>query len=158
MKILVVGGGAREHVLAWKLARERGVEAVVCAPGNPGMAGVARVVPVDMGRPEAVVALAEAEGVDLTVVGPEMPLSLGIADAFAGRGLPIAGPSQAAAELESSKAFAKDFMARHGDPHRGLPDVRVGRRRAGRHRGRRARLPAGGQGRRPGRWQGGRGG
>ena len=119
MKILVVGGGGREHALAWKLTRERGVEAVVCAPGNPGMAAVARVAPVDMDRPEAVVALAEAEGVDLTVVGPEMPLSVGIADAFDGRGLPIAGPSQAAAELESSKSFAKDFMARHGIPTAG---------------------------------------
>jgi phosphoribosylamine--glycine ligase len=116
MKILIVGSGGREHALAWKLARERGVEAVVCAPGNPGMVSVARLAPVDIGRPREVLALAETEGADLTVVGPEVPLSLGLADAFEDRGVPIASPSRAAAELESSKAFAKDFMTRHGIP------------------------------------------
>ena len=116
MKILVLGGGGREHALAWTLSREPGVKAVVCAPGNPGMAAVGRLASVDVGRPEAVLALAEAEGVDLTVVGSEMPLSHGVADVFAAAGRAVAGPSKAAAELEWSKAFAKAFMMRHGVP------------------------------------------
>ena len=116
MKILVVGGGAREHALAWKLSRERDVHEVVCAPGNPGIVSVARCVPADLSKPESLAALALSEGVDLTVVGPEQPLSLGVVDLFLTRGLPIVGPSQAAAALESSKAFAKSFMSRHGVP------------------------------------------
>ena len=94
MKILVVGGGAREHALAWKLAHERDVSEVLCAPGNPGIAAVARCLPADPGKPADVLALAAREQVDLTVVGP----------------------TKDAAALESSKAFAKDFMARHGVP------------------------------------------
>jgi phosphoribosylamine--glycine ligase len=116
VKILVIGSGAREHALAWKLASERGVAAVVCAPGNPGIAAVARCVAADVGDPAALLAVAEHERVDLTVVGPEVPLSRGIADLFASRRHPIVGPSRAAAALESSKAFAKGFMARHGIP------------------------------------------
>ena len=116
MKILVVGSGAREHAMAWKLAGERGVSEVLCAPGNPGIAAHARCVPVDLGSPEALLAIATREQVDLTVVGPELPLSLGVVDLFAADGQPIVGPSKAAAALESSKAFAKGFMARHGIP------------------------------------------
>jgi phosphoribosylamine--glycine ligase len=116
MKILVVGGGAREHAFAWKLARERDVREVICAPGNPGIAAVARCVPADITRPADMLALAAREKVDLTVVGPEIPLSLGIADSFSAAGRPIVGPSKEAAALESSKAFAKDFMARHRVP------------------------------------------
>jgi phosphoribosylamine--glycine ligase len=116
VKILVVGSGGREHALAWKLARERGVSSVVCAPGNPGIAGVARCVAADPGRPDELLAVAERERVDLTVVGPELPLSRGVVDRFAAAGLAIVGPTQAAAELESSKAFAKAFMSRHGVP------------------------------------------
>lgn len=116
MKILVIGSGAREHTLAWKLAAEPGVTGVVCAPGNAGMAGVARVVPADSADPEALLAVARSEQVDLTVVGPELPLSRGVVDRFRAEGLPIVGPTQAAAALESSKAFAKAFMARHGVP------------------------------------------
>jgi phosphoribosylamine--glycine ligase len=116
MKILVVGSGAREHALAWKLARERDVSDVVCAPGNPGIAGVARCITADPARPSDVLGLAAREQVDLTVVGPELPLSLGIVDLFAAQGRPIVGPTKEAAALESSKAFAKDFMARHGVP------------------------------------------
>ena len=116
MKVFVVGSGAREHALAWKLASERGVAEVVCAPGNPGIASIARCLPVDAGDPEALVAIAERERIDLTVVVPELPLSRGVADVFASKRLPIVGPSRAAAALESSKAFAKEFMARHDVP------------------------------------------
>jgi phosphoribosylamine--glycine ligase len=116
MKILVIGSGAREHAIAWKLAREQAVTGLLCAPGNPGIASVARCVGVDMTKPADLLALAERECVDLTVVGPELPLSLGVADAFLGAGRPLVGPSQAAAALESSKSFAKAFMARHRVP------------------------------------------
>jgi phosphoribosylamine--glycine ligase len=116
MKTLVVGAGAREHALVWKLTGERGVAEIVCAPGNPGIAAVARCIPVDVGDPSALLALAEREQIDLTVVGPEVPLSRGIADLFAARGRALVGPTRAAAALESSKAFAKEFMARHDVP------------------------------------------
>jgi phosphoribosylamine--glycine ligase len=116
MKVLVVGGGAREHAFVWKLAGERAVRDVVCAPGNPGIAALARCVPADAGDPQAIVALAIREHADLTVVGPELPLSRGVADAFAAEGLNIVGPTADAAALEASKAFAKAFMARHGVP------------------------------------------
>src|SRR5688572_15728765 len=116
MRLLVVGGGAREHALARKLATETGVSAVLCAPGNAGIAEFARLLPVDPGDIEALAAAAVRERVDLTVVGPELPLDRGIADHFQARGLPLFGPSRAAAQLECSKVFAKDFMARHGIP------------------------------------------
>ena len=116
MKILVVGSGAREHALAWKLNREPGVSDVVCAPGNAGTGQVARQHPLDVSDPTAVLALAEAEAVDLTVIGPELPLALGVQNLFAARDLLLFGPSRVAAQLESSKAFAKDFMARHDVP------------------------------------------
>jgi phosphoribosylamine---glycine ligase len=116
MRVLVVGGGAREHALAARLAQERDVLEVVCAPGNPGISAVARIRPADVTRPESLVDLAEAEQIDLTVVGPEVPLSLGIADRFAECGRLLFGPTAAAARLESSKAFAKAFMARHAVP------------------------------------------
>lgn len=116
MRILIVGGGGREHALAWKLASESGVAEVICAPGNPGIATIARTVPVAAGDVEALAALAKRESIDLTVVGPELPLDRGIADLFASRGLRLFGPSRAAAQLECSKVFAKAFMARHGIP------------------------------------------
>jgi phosphoribosylamine--glycine ligase len=116
VKILVLGGGAREHALAWKLSRERAVKEIVCAPGNPGMAAMARCVSADLSKVTDLSALAQRERVDFTVVGPELPLSLGVVDVFTSRRLPIVGPTKAAAALESSKAFAKDFMARHGVP------------------------------------------
>jgi phosphoribosylamine--glycine ligase len=115
MKILVVGNGAREHALTWALTRNTQVTAV-CASGNPGMAALARCIPVDAGNPSEVLAIAAAESVDLTVVGPELPLSRGIVDAFRAARRPIIGPSRHAAALEWSKVFAKDFMARHGVP------------------------------------------
>jgi phosphoribosylamine--glycine ligase len=116
MRILVVGGGAREHALAWKLAGERGVRDVICAPGNPGIAAHGRCVPADAANPRALLDIAARESVDLTVVGPELPLSAGIADLFVAEGRAIVGPSKAAAALEWSKAFAKAFMERHRVP------------------------------------------
>ena len=116
MKIFVIGGGAREHAFAWKLSRERAVTGVICAPGNPGVSSVARCIETDAGKPHDLLAVATREHVDLTVVGPEVPLSRGIVDLFTATGIPIVGPSAAAAQLESSKAFAKDFMARHDVP------------------------------------------
>ena len=116
MKILVIGGGAREHAMAWKLSRETTVTGLMCAPGNPGIASIAQCVPADVAQPAELLAIAKAHNVDLTVVGPELPLSRGVADAFTAHGLALVGPTRAAAALESSKAFAKDFMARHGVP------------------------------------------
>ena len=114
MRLLIIGGGAREHALVWKLGRESGVDEVICAPGNAGVNG--RCVPLDVADPREILRLATAEAVDLTVVGPELPLASGVADRFADAGRLIFGPVQAAARLESSKAFAKEFMARHGIP------------------------------------------
>jgi phosphoribosylamine--glycine ligase len=116
MKILVIGSGAREHALASKLSRESDIEAVICAPGNPGIASAARCLPADVSAPAELLAVAESQGVDLTVVGPELPLSRGVVDAFTAAGRAIVGPTKAAAALEWSKAFAKDFMARHRVP------------------------------------------
>jgi phosphoribosylamine---glycine ligase len=116
MRILVVGGGAREHALCFKLSSDPGVVRVTCAPGNAGIARQFPCVPVDAGDPAALVALAEQLQVDLTVVGPEAPLAKGIADLFRARGRAIFGPSRLAARLETSKAFAKDFMQRHRVP------------------------------------------
>jgi phosphoribosylamine---glycine ligase len=116
MKVLVIGSGAREHALAWKLSREPDVAGVICAPGNPGIASVARCLPADVTAPAELLAIAESQGMDLTVVGPELPLSRGVVDAFTAAGRAIVGPTRAAAALEWSKAFAKDFMARHRVP------------------------------------------
>ena len=116
MKILVIGGGGREHALAWKLSRERNVTGLVCAPGNPGIAQHAQCVHADVGDPAALLELAASHAIDLTVVGPELPLSRGVVDVFTGAGRAIVGPTRRAASLESSKAFAKDFMARHRIP------------------------------------------
>jgi phosphoribosylamine--glycine ligase len=116
MRILVIGSGGREHAIVWKLARERTVTGIVCAPGNPGIAAAAKCVAVDVSDPAALLAIATREEVDLTVVGPELPLSVGVVDLFVSKGHAIVGPSKAAAALESSKSFAKDFMARHQVP------------------------------------------
>ncbi len=116
MKILVIGGGGREHALVWKLRQSAQVEKVWCAPGNGGIAQHAECVPADTKDISAMVALAEQLRPDLTVVGPELPLVLGLADEFARRGLRIVGPSKRAAELEGSKVFAKEFLERHGIP------------------------------------------
>ena len=116
MKVLILGSGAREHAIAWKLSRERDVAEVLCAPGNPGIAAVAKCVPADLTKPQQLLAIADTRDVDLTVVGPELPLSLGVADVFVGAGRAIVGPSRAAAALESSKSFAKAFMDSHHVP------------------------------------------
>jgi phosphoribosylamine--glycine ligase len=116
MKVLVLGGGGREHALAWKLRQEPDVREVLCAPGNPGTAACARNVAVDILSPDAVTAFVLAEGIDLVVVGPEQPLAAGVSDALRAAAVPVFGPSQAAAQLETSKAFSKAFMERHGVP------------------------------------------
>jgi phosphoribosylamine--glycine ligase len=116
VKILVLGSGGREHALVWRLRRDPDVGEVVAAPGNPGMASLGRCLPVDLDDPNAALTLATSEGVDLTVVGPEGALDRGVADVFREAGRPIVGPDRRGAALESSKAFSKDFMARHGVP------------------------------------------
>ena len=116
MKILVIGGGGREHALAWKLAQSDRVQRVYVAPGNGGTAADKRLVNVDITESEALAAFAIAEKITLTVVGPEGPLSQGVVDVFRSHGLRIFGPTKAAAQLESSKAFSKDFMKRHFIP------------------------------------------
>src|SRR5882672_1741895 len=114
MHILLVGGGAREHALAWRLAREG--HTLVAAPGNPGIARHARCEPTSLVDIHGLVRLARAERADLVVVGPEAPLLAGLVDALTRAGVPAFGPTQAAAQLETSKVFAKEFMARHGVP------------------------------------------
>jgi len=116
MRVLVLGSGAREHALVARLTADRDVGDLVAAPGNPGIARLARTVPVNLDDLDAVNALADREQIDFTVVGPEMPLSRGVADRFQQEGRLLFGPTAAAARLESSKAFAKAFMARHFVP------------------------------------------
>jgi len=116
MRVLVVGGGGREHALAWRLARDPSVAEVLAAPGNPGIAREARCLPVAADDLPSLVAIVEREDVDLTIVGPEVPLVLGLGDALESRGHAVFGPSAAAARLEGSKAFAKDVMHRAGVP------------------------------------------
>ncbi len=116
MKILVLGSGGREHALVRSLAADPDVDSVIAAPGNPGMAQVARCLPVTATDPSAVVDLARAEGVDLVVIGPEAPLVAGVADALRDSGFDTFGPSAEAARLEGSKAFAKQVMAAAGVP------------------------------------------
>jgi phosphoribosylamine--glycine ligase len=116
MKVLVVGSGGREHALVKALARDRRITRLACAPGNPGIQDDAELIAIGADNVPALAALARDERFDLTVVGPEAPLDRGIVDRFRGDGLRIFGPSRAAAQLECSKAFAKDFMTRHGIP------------------------------------------
>jgi phosphoribosylamine--glycine ligase len=116
MKVLILGSGGREHALAWAVKRSPRVTEVVCAPGNGGIAQLARCVPVDIRSVDDMLRLVQAEQPTLTIVGPELPLSLGIVDALQARGHRVFGPTQAAARLESSKAFAKQFMKRHQIP------------------------------------------
>ena len=116
MKVLVIGNGAREHAMAWKLAQSPKVQRVYVAPGNGGTASDSALVNVPITDLAALADFAAQEKVGLTVVGPEAPLAAGVVDLFRSRGLRIFGPTRAAAQLESSKAFAKDFMQRHGIP------------------------------------------
>ncbi len=116
MKVLVIGGGGREHALVWSLLKSPQVSEVVSAPGNGGIAQIARCIPVDVTSLAAMAQVVEVERPALTVIGPEVPLSLGIVDELTRRNFRVFGPTQAAAKLESSKAFAKEFMQRHGIP------------------------------------------
>jgi phosphoribosylamine--glycine ligase len=116
VKVLLVGAGGREHALAWKIAQSPLVSRVYAAPGNPGIAAHATCVDIAVDDAEALVGFAAAESIDLTVVGPEMPLVAGLADRLAAKGLLVFGPRAGAAAIEGSKAFAKALMARHGVP------------------------------------------
>jgi phosphoribosylamine---glycine ligase len=116
MKVLVIGGGGREHAIVWALRRSARVTEVVCAPGNAGIAQSARCVPVDVGDLAAMVGVVQAEQPELTVIGPELPLSLGVVDELTRQGFRVFGPTQGAARLETSKSFAKEFMQRNGIP------------------------------------------
>ena len=116
MKVLVIGSGGREHALVWKLGQSPRVDKVYCAPGNGGIASEAECLPADVRSIESLLAVAHRIQPDLTVVGPEIPLQWGVVDEFTRRGLRIFGPTRAAALLESSKSFAKEFMQRHNIP------------------------------------------
>ena len=116
MKILLVGSGGREHALAWKISQSPLLTELYCAPGNPGTAALAENVPLADSDVQGLAAFAAERGIDLTVIGPELPLTLGIVDEFERRGLRIFGPNKKAAELEGSKVFAKQFMDRHRIP------------------------------------------
>lgn len=116
MKILIIGSGAREHALAWKLHQSRQVTELFCAPGNPGIAEVASCVPIAVNNIEGLLDFAEKHQIDLTIPGPEAPLVAGIVDAFEAKGLTIFGPSKKAASLEGSKVFSKNFMKNYHIP------------------------------------------
>jgi phosphoribosylamine--glycine ligase len=116
MRILIVGSGGREHALMWTLRESQEMEEIYCAPGNPGIAREAECLPADPAKPQEILDLAKSLEADLTVVGPEAPLVAGVVDEFERSGLPIIGPSKAAARLEGSKIFAKQFMQQHSIP------------------------------------------
>ncbi len=116
MKVLVIGGGGREHAIVWKLAQSRHVDKIYCAPGNAGIAEMAECIDIGINNFDELVNLVRYEWIDLTIVGPEEPLSRGIVDAFEREGRRIVGPVKAAARLESSKVFSKEFMRRHRIP------------------------------------------
>ncbi len=116
MKVLIYGSGGREHALAWAMRKSPRVSEVVCAPGNGGIASIARLLPVSLSDLDAMVEIALSEAPGLVIVGPELPLALGLVDALQARGLRVFGPTQAAAMLESSKSFAKRFLQRHQIP------------------------------------------
>ena len=116
MKILVVGGGGREHAICWKLSKEANVEKIYCAPGNAGISNVAECIDIGDSDIENLLKFAKENQIDLTIVGPEIPLVAGIVDAFEKEGLKIFGPNKKCAQLEGSKAFSKDFMIRHNLP------------------------------------------
>jgi len=116
MKVLVVGGGGREHALAWKLSRSKKVKKLYAAPGNPGIAQIGTLVDILATDIQGLARFAESKKIDLTVVGPEVPLALGIVDEFERRGLKIFGPNKKASRIEADKAFAREFMYRFGLP------------------------------------------
>src|SRR5215472_12339757 len=116
MKVLVLGSGGREHALAWKLRQSPRIRKLWCAPGNGGISADAEGVAADLKSLDSIVQLANRLNPDVTVVGPELPLTLGVVDEFQRRGWRVFGPTKAAAQLESSKSFAKEFMQRHRIP------------------------------------------
>ena len=116
MKVLVIGSGGREHALVWKLRQSSRVSKVYCAPGNGGIADEAECLPADVKNLDSLLALAHQVRPDLTVIGPELPLQLGVVDELTRRGFRVFGPTKAAARLESSKSFAKEFLQRHRIP------------------------------------------
>jgi phosphoribosylamine--glycine ligase len=116
MRVLVIGGGGREHALVWKLRQSPRVQEIICAPGNGGISQDAHCVSVDQKSVDAMIELANQARPDVTVIGPELPLQLGVVDEFVKRGWPVFGPTRAAAQLETSKSFAKEFMQRRRIP------------------------------------------
>ena len=116
MKVLVIGSGGREHALVWKLRQSSRVTKIYCAPGNGGIAEEAECIAADVKSLESLIAVASQVGPDLTVIGPELPLMLGVVDEFTSRGWRTFGPTKAAAQLETSKSFAKEFLQRHRIP------------------------------------------
>ncbi|HMA82446.1 MAG TPA: phosphoribosylamine--glycine ligase, partial [Candidatus Binatia bacterium] len=116
MKVLVIGSGGREHALVWKISQSPRVTKIYCAPGSAGIGEIAELVSIGVEQTEQLADFAAEENIDLTVVGPELPLTLGIADLFEARGLRIFAPNKAAAQLEGSKAFAKDILHANGIP------------------------------------------
>src|SRR5947207_14839435 len=116
MKVLVIGSGGRKHALVWKVKQSPRVQKIYCAPGNGGISNESECVPVDQKSLESLVTLTNQLRPDLTVIGPEVPLQLGVVDEFTRRGWPVFGPTKAAAQLETSKAFAKQFLQRHHIP------------------------------------------
>ncbi|MDR2593679.1 MAG: phosphoribosylamine--glycine ligase, partial [Fibromonadaceae bacterium] len=116
MKILLIGSGGREHAIALSLKKSPLCTELVCAPGNPGMANLGKCLPVDVANPKAIAEIAKNEKADFTVIGPEIPLVAGVVDEFKKQGMQIFGPTAAAAQLEGSKAFSKEFMKRHKIP------------------------------------------
>ena len=116
MRVLVLGSGAREHALTWGIAKNPSIDKMFAAPGNAGLAQLAECVSLDVNDPDAVAEFAEAQGIDLTVIGPEAPLVSGVADEFLTRGLPVFGPTRAGARIESSKSWAKSLMERADVP------------------------------------------
>ena len=116
MKVLVIGSGGREHALVWKISQSKHVSKIYCAPGNAGIAKIAECIPVQATDIQALLSFAKSEGIDLTVVGPEAPLILGVTDAFRAYGLRIFGPTKAAAQIEGSKIFAKSILQKYNIP------------------------------------------
>ena len=116
MRVLIIGNGGREHALAWKLLQEDSALEIIAAPGNPGIAAIGECVAIPVGDLSALEQLARDRSVDFTIVGPEAPLAAGIVDRFQAAGLAIFGPTKAAAEIETSKAFAKQLMLEDGIP------------------------------------------
>lgn len=126
MKILVIGNGGREHAICWKLRHSKEVDRIFCAPGNAGTSAIGTNVNIKVDDVKGLAQFARSESIDLTVVGPEAPLAEGLVDFFTSEGLRVFGPTRAAAQLETSKAFAKDFMKRHHIPTAGYEVFRAG--------------------------------